>query len=721
MKSVVSSVAILLLIGFTGCSYTPTRPAKKIGSRSAGADVFRAYVDTVRGVENARAGEEWLLYRGGFDLLNSHFIKAETIKSMRDLSQANRKFFETDMHLCGADFAAEPGEVEAISFRAADAHYLDECFLLRDVVRSLDVGEQGTARQAQRLFHWVMRNVLPHEQTDSWTPPAFTLRRGYGNPRERALVFLALLRQAQIEGCLIVTPEADPKQLLVAALDADTKNPNLYLFDPRLGLALMSKDGASVLSLKEALVEPALLRPALINPDRAKALEAWLVCPLYALSPRVLELQQGLNARAGTINLHLNAQELAKDVRKATTLQVKFWNPPCDGKTLPESPTRALRGFLPKDDGGLDETGRAAAVTRARNRIAMILANYARLKLTEQLLPRSAYQLMVRVSEDFMNKHDLQTREMYLRGQYDTMIRRQERLQEFTQDNSLVNKAQDPAFRTEVDEWQKKMVAANADVLDEDAKRRARGLQAMQELWSQDQFVQWMLEVNKEDKSGEKPKKGVLTGVIAVGMRDYLDLELARVQATTSHEKAETAQALLRTQRNPDENAKTRVRDDWNVAKNAWQKFYLSRIALDDSALKGRLEQIRVPPAKQVEERLTLLEMHVSALEGLHFDVQKYFHARLRVADALEHLEPGKASVAYLEQIKKDIEKLEKAELLKAEIRKINDALPTTVPPQAQSYYQKRLEILGRAWGEEGSYSWMKQQIDQRIRYAAQP
>ena len=49
-----------------------------------------------------------------------------------------------------------------------------------------------------RHFRWVMRNVLLHEQGDSWTPPAFTLRRGCGSALERALVFLALLRQASI-------------------------------------------------------------------------------------------------------------------------------------------------------------------------------------------------------------------------------------------------------------------------------------------------------------------------------------------------------------------------------------------------------------------------------------------------------------------------------------------------------------------------------------------
>ena len=76
------------------------------------------------------------------------------------------------------------------------------------------------------MFHWVMRNVLPCEQGDSWTPPAFTLRRGHGSPLERALVFLAFLRQARIEGCLIVVPEkdAEPKSFLVAVLDATTRD-----------------------------------------------------------------------------------------------------------------------------------------------------------------------------------------------------------------------------------------------------------------------------------------------------------------------------------------------------------------------------------------------------------------------------------------------------------------------------------------------------------------
>ena len=65
-----------------------------------------------------------------------------------------------------------------------------------------------------------------------------------------------------------------------------------------------------------------LLEPSLITPPDAKKLQAWLVCPLYALSPRMLELQRGLT-RHDTITLYLDAAQLAKDIGGACKLPVK--------------------------------------------------------------------------------------------------------------------------------------------------------------------------------------------------------------------------------------------------------------------------------------------------------------------------------------------------------------------------------------------------------------
>jgi hypothetical protein len=700
MMSQLYSLALLFAtIWVVGCAREPVRVTPKPAA-PPDSDVFRRANDTFRYTENTRAGDEWTRFRSGFEQLNSHFGKVEVIKSMQELAAENRKFLETEVHLTEDELA----EVESTSFRSADAHYLDECFLLRDVARVLEVAGVEPIAQANLHFHWVMRNVFLYEQIDSWIPPAFTLRRGHGSPLERAQVFLALLRQSQIDGCLIVVPETEPIQLLVAVLDPNAKTPTLHLFDPRLGSALMGKDGKSILTLKDALDEPALLQPALITPSQAKQMEAWLVCPLYAMSPRLLELQRGLS-RHDAIVLHLNAAELKKEIAKATTLPIKVWNPPGQGKATPNSPTRNLRLFVPKQEGGLDETNRVARVSQARVPITNFLANYERINFTAKLLPKTAHELMLGVSADLFNKYDLQTREMYLRGLYDSMLRRHERLQSFAKDDGLIGLASNPEFRAELVAWQKQMTLANADAQHEDPKIKAKGQQAMQGLWSRDRFIGWLVELNKEEKLDRKHEKTVLTRVLAVGMREYFDFEMARAQASINQEKAEFAQALLL--KNPADYARKEARDAWLVAKSSWA-IYLDRIVLD-STIKQRMEQLQQVPGEQLDKRIALLET-------LHLEIHKYFQARLLLAECLEHLEGAETVRAEFERIKGAIEALEKKGLLHAEIKGLVTALPQLkLSPPSQAYFQTRLELLARDWSEQGHYFWMKQRIERKI------
>jgi hypothetical protein len=707
MKPLLYSIAFALAIvsiWISGCSRPPTRtPAPAVKLQGAAADVWAEAHKNFRYTENTRAGDEWTRFRAGLEHLSHHFAKADVIKSMRDQSAENRKFLENDVHLTEEELA----EVDSVSFRTADAHYLDECFLLRDAARSLDVPAQGTLKQAHHLFRWVMRNVLPHEQIDSWTPPAFTLRRGYGSPLERSLVFLALLRQAQIEGCLIAAPDLQPQQFLVAVLDSTSKSPSLHLFDPRLGLALIGKDGKSVLSLKDALDEPALLQPSLIAPNQVKNLEAWLVCPLYALAPRLLELERELSKR-DRIVLHLDAPDLSKKIAKATP-RPKVWNPPpVQGKT-PNSPTRCLRLFLPKQEGGIDETGRAAQFARARMPLDNILLNYVQINFTPELLPKAAFELMNAVSKDLIDKYDLQTREMYLRGMYDSVTRRHERLQLFAKDDLLIGLVQDQKFRKELVDWQKQMSLANAYAMDPDPQVRAKGQQAIQALWSRDQFIAWMIdltkpmELNKDEKLERKHEKTVLTRVLAVGMREHFDFELARSQASTNHEKAVYAQAML--QENPAEHARKDARQAWDIAKSSWSSFYLDRIALDSTVIQKRLEQLQ-----QVDQ----IDKRISLLETLHREMHKYFQAKLRLAECVEHLAGAKEAKKNLEKVKSEIIEMEKKELLHAEIKTCSDRLPQ-FPPQVRPFFQNRLDLLARDWTEQGNYFWMKKQIERAI------
>ena len=725
MKSLLYSLGFLTaIIGIfvAGCSRPPA-PDVKVGTPKGPDGLenpFRPFLETARYPENPRAGDDWTRFRSGLDSLNSHFARPDVIQKMRDQMAKSHAFLESNAHLTEAEFA----EIESTSFRAADAHYLDECFLLKDAARSLEVNDLSPVKQAHVHFRWVMRNVYLHEQIDTLIPPAFTLRRGYGSSLDRALVFLALLRQSQIEGCLIVVPDTTPTptQILVAVLGstpgpsllgasalgsiANLTPPQLYLFDPRLGMALLDKDQQRILTLKNALDDPALLQPAQITPEQAKKLQAWLVCPLFALSPRLQELQKRLND-LDAITLFLNAKELHDEVSKATTIPMKIWNPPVKDKVLPNSPTRALWTFLPKAEGGIDETHRAALVNSAREPFQNVLANYAQINL--QLLPNTAYQFLQGVTRDLFGKYDLQPREMYLRGLYESMVRRQERMQVFANDVSLGRLLQDVKFRKEYAEWWKQFTDTNANTVHQDPKIRAAAQESLQATWRQDQFVNWLMEIDREEKLERKHEKTVLTKILAIGMHDHFDFELARSQANAHHEAAARTQvvlSVLREQQKPTAAAGKNARDAWVIARSWWSNFYLDRLSLD-SMVKRRLEQLhrRARPQDQGQN----IEQAIRLLETLHFDVQKYFHAKLRLAECLEHLEGPKASHDYLLRVKSEIKAMKEKGLLRSEVEQLSGELRPL--PKAQ----KRVDLLANDWSERGSYYWMEQHIDRRI------
>src|SRR5437764_1164271 len=116
---------------------------------------------------------------------------------------------------------------------------------------------------------------------------------------------------------------------------------------------------------------------------------------------------------------------------------------------------------------------------------------------------------------------------------------------------------------------------------------------------TQDQFVNWLVEINKEEKLDRRHEKGMLTKILAIGMRDHFDFELARSQACANHEAAEHAQATLASLRQrgkPTATANKAAREAWIVARSSWSNFYLDRLSLE-SMIKRRIEQMqqRIP------------------------------------------------------------------------------------------------------------------------------
>src|SRR5262249_24117026 len=225
--------------------------------------------------------------------------------------------------LCGLD-AAELEEVESVSFRPLGAHHLDLCFLLRGTAQALQVQGLPPQQQAAAALEWVTRQVALQEHDADLLPPQAVLRRGHGSARERALVFLALLPQLGLDGCLVVCPGAKGRPAvwlcgtLVTARDAGGKaSGELCLFDPRLGVPLPGPGGQGIATLAQLKSQPDILRPLAaddkapydLTPEQAGRAEAYMACPLPALSKRMAYLE-GVLSEGHRVRLALDPDRL---------------------------------------------------------------------------------------------------------------------------------------------------------------------------------------------------------------------------------------------------------------------------------------------------------------------------------------------------------------------------------------------------------------------------
>jgi hypothetical protein len=282
---------------------------------------------------------------------------------------------------------ADADEIRGAPFTDHDAVYLTDCFYLRDVARSLALAGVPPQRQAELAFEWVCRQVY----LQPWLfragaktfvatalPPTAVLRRGFGSGLERMYVFLALLQQLELDGCLIGAPVLPPRELvlpvngavpdtpeaLAAVAAAAPRGPfwavgvrvgsDVRLFDPWRGLPLpwtlaqlrANPDAAKAWFEDKANVSGATL-------EDAKRATAHLAVPVNALS-----------ARMGAFDSHLKAELGVRVSIDPTALRAgfpdpkpAFWNPPDDPFTY----GRTARSYLPVEQGGADRTPQDAA------------------------------------------------------------------------------------------------------------------------------------------------------------------------------------------------------------------------------------------------------------------------------------------------------------------------------------------------------------------------
>ncbi len=476
-----------------------------------------------------------------------------------------------------------PNEVKEISsatFTSLDASYLTECLILRDAVRSLDLGNHSAERKAMFGFDWVCRQVYLRQAgtvTPNGTlltqplPPQYVLIRGYGTGLERAYAFLAVLQQIGLPGCLIGPPNREQAISQTVANGKPTKGPfwavgarlpdgQIALFDPWRGQPFPGPNG-SIGTLTQILANPDQLKPWRddkntpwdVSADDVKAATVYAAFNFSSIPPRMKAMEQKTAADVGVL--------LSRDVPETLTLlgpTARIWAPAATQD--PYCYTRALEAFLPVEEGGIDTTPKDRRLFDLVGKLQQVplelFAPPTDLTATE-VRTRLTNLYFVRMQEwVYANA----PRERITRGQFNEVIRA------MVDREQKLNAARDRARRTTLpgdalavwaQESNKLFQMLSAARLPQNQANLPAAEQAVDQYWR---------------KGGAEFQLIEDTLVVPVATA-----EVAYFLAVCKHEQAE--RAGIRVHRTPPADpargpAEKAAKDAWAVAKDAWARYF---------------------------------------------------------------------------------------------------------------------------------------------------
>ena len=186
-------------------------------------------------------------------------------------------------------------------YTASDAAYLRDCWVLRELTRSLVERTSGSRdidrseSQVIAIFDWIVRSIsLQPSDEQRVTLGLFDIMlTGRGTAEDRAWVFAEALRQQKIDA-VIVTTDSEPLaggQLdsapWIMAVMLDERG---LLFDVVSGLPVIDGETHDLQNLKPATLQ------TLKAHERWKTSTVRLVAQTAAFAPRILLLQEQLSA-----------------------------------------------------------------------------------------------------------------------------------------------------------------------------------------------------------------------------------------------------------------------------------------------------------------------------------------------------------------------------------------------------------------------------------------
>jgi hypothetical protein len=659
---------------FSGCAGSETPDTIPDNDPGQGQKAARDYLDAANrmlrqeSMASAHDQIDMARTREAVENLNSYLKAIKEEKQRSPILVDAKKLARWQKELALTD--DEVAELTSPTFTLLDANYLELCFQLGDVARSLDVERLHALRRARLAFDWVIRQVSLQERSrqdsrgtreDDLNSPQFVLQLGHGTAKERALVFLALLQQLGLDGCMIAYPDSNGRPVYWVPgvrISQPAKGrsspipPGVYLFDTRLGAPLPGPGGKGIARLDEIRKAPDALRALLPEPDSAQIVppelaraEVHLACPLSALSPRMAFLQQRVKAH-NNVFLKLDPDALQKRFQEVTTAPVRFWNSPKD----PNTPTRVLRAFLPAGRGGIDRTNRLA---RAWSRLVswpQVERNYP-----AALRPSLRPELTKRLA-GFFNKFSLEPRNFISRGRVDQARKPLNECLDFLRKQKILyqdeteNEAKKQEINNQIKEWCNQLANVHLQLAQFTEQVREAG-------GRDDGEAKRGLEQAQKDRANVwKVNPRVLGVIFYPALAEPLGKEAMYLLSLCMQEIAERNQAqldrLAAGAAGPElAAAKHDARKAWNNAQGWWQK-YTTEFGVSEETLPQHVNDILAANNRGA------LATAVAFYEDLALDLSRSHTARLMQARALEKSGRRDRAIELLEKDVRDLEAL---------------------------------------------------------------
>jgi hypothetical protein len=568
-----------------------------------------------------------------------------------------QKFLES---VVGLD-KGEIDEVESPTFKLLDAHYLEGCYLLREVSRRMPLAQLTKLQQAEFCFDWVMRQVLLQEGREELLPPQFVLRRGQGSAAERAFVFVSLLRQLDLDGCVIALPvkNGPARPWLVGVLIPNQDKQDVYLFDPRLGLPVPKGQGIATLA---DLKDPKLLQgfkvdgnagPYDVLPEEIAKAQILLVCPLSGLSARMRYVEEDLLLGFDRINLAVPAADLFEKVQKLNAAPVRIWNSPAPkAGAYTQTPTSALRLFLPPEEGGIDQQKPLRYLKFAHELTPWpaLALGYAEEKLSYADLPgREAQDKLQDLANRLWVNYILEPQQQLLRGRLDDCTKRLVRIQKALDEVKSEN-LNEALMEERIAKWRKDVQDA---YVGQDAGK-------INQIWHEDQWLVQLANSPDEELANTKqmPRR-LLSYIVLRALSEPLQRQSDFLLALRWQEKAERLKvqydvAVANNANDADRaRAKQEMKDAWNSARACWNR-YGHENPLTAETVAGRLQVVK-DQLKAGRHALAagLLDYYV-------WLVRQAASARLLHARAMEQSQSREPAAAMLKNLATELAALEK-------------------------------------------------------------